>query len=60
MDLIISGHNHNISKLKQNLFECNRRKEEICLLSAECLILKVIYCADVSNEANGDKCFILV
>ena len=53
MDSIISGHNHNILNPKQRSFGCNCRKKE----NGECLTPKVIYRADVTNEANNDQKF---
>ena len=57
MDSIISGHNHNILNPKQKSFGCNCRKKDSCPLNGQCLKLKVIYRADVSNEANNDQTF---
>ena len=60
MDSIISGHNHNILNSKQISFGCSCRKKESCPLNGVCLTPKVIYRADVSNEAKTIKSFILV
>ena len=57
MDSIISGHNHNILNPKQRSFGCNCRKKGSCHLNGECLTPKVIYRADVTNEANKDQKF---
>ena len=57
MDSIISGYNHNISNPKQKPFGSNCRKKDSCPLTGEFLTPKVIYCADVSNEANNDQKF---
>ena len=57
MDSIISGHNYNILNPKQKSFGCNCRKKDSRLLNSECLTPKVIYHADVSNEANKDQKF---
>ena len=64
MDLIISGHNYSILnqtikhiKPKQKSFGCNCRKKGSCPLNGKCLTPKVIYCADVSNEASNDQKF---
>ena len=57
MDSIISGHNHNILNPKQRSFGCNCRKKDSCPLNGECLTPKVIYRADVTNEANNDQKF---
>ena len=57
MDSIISGHNHNILNPKQRSFGCNCRKKDSCPLNGECLTPKVIYHADVTNEANNDQKF---
>ena len=57
MDSIISGHNHNILNPKQKSFGCNCRKKDSCPLNGECLTPKVIYRADVSNEANNNQKF---
>ena len=54
-DSIISGHSHSILNTKQKSFECNCRKKDSCPLNNECLAPKVIYRADVSNEANNDQ-----
>ena len=42
---------------KQNSFGCNCRTKNSCPLNDKCLTLKVIYRADVSNEANNDQKF---
>ena len=57
MDSIISGYNHNISNPKQKRFGSNCRKKDSCPLTGEFLTPKVIYHADVSNEANNDQKF---
>ena len=57
VDSIMSGHNHNILNPKQKSFGCNCRKKGSCPLNGECLAPKVIYRADVSNEANDDEKF---
>ena len=57
MDSIISGHNHNILNPKQKSFGCNCRNKNSCPLNGECLTAKVIYRADVSNEANDNQKF---
>ena len=57
MDLIISGHNQNILNPKQKPFGCNCRKKDSRPLNGKCLVSKVIYRADVSNEANNDQKF---
>ena len=57
MDSIISGHNHNILNPKQRSFGCNCRKKDSCPLNGECLTPKVIYRADVTNEANNGQMF---
>ena len=59
MDSITSGHNHNILNPKQKSFGSNFRKKDSCPLNGECLTPKVIYLADVSNEANNDQKFYL-
>ena len=55
MDSIISRHIHNILNPNQKSFGCNCRKKHSCPLNGECLTPKVIYRADVSNEANNDQ-----
>ena len=52
MDWIISGHNHNILNPKPKSFGHNCRKKDSCPLDGKCLTPNVIYCADVSKEAN--------
>ena len=44
---------------KQKSFGCNCRKKDSCPLNGECLTTKVIYRADVLNEANNDQTFFL-
>ena len=53
MDSIISGHIHNILNPNQKSFGCKHS----CPLNGKCLTPKVIYRADVSNEANNDQKF---
>ena len=53
MDWIISGHNDNILNPKPKSFGHNCRKKDSCPLDGKCLTPKLIYCADVSNEANN-------
>ena len=55
MDWIISGHNHNILNPKPKSFGHNCRKKDSCPLDGKCLTPKLIYCADVSNEANNHQ-----
>ena len=57
IELIISGHNHNILNPKQKSFGCNCKKEDSCPLNGECLTPKVIYCADVPNGPNSNQKF---
>ena len=57
MDSIISGHNHKILNPKQRSFGCNCRKKDSCPLNGKCLTPKVIYRADVTNEANNNQQF---
>ena len=57
VDSIISGHHHNILNPKQKSFGCNFRKKYSCPLNSDCLTPKLIYCADISNEANNDQKF---
>ena len=57
MDSVICGHNHNMLNPNQKSFGCNCRKKDSCPLNGERLTPKVIYHADVSNEANNDQKF---
>ena len=57
MDSIISGHNYNILIPKQKSFDSNCRKKDSCHLNCKCLTPKVIYHANVSDEANNDEKF---
>ena len=57
MDSIISGHNYNILIPKQKSFGCNCRKKDSCHLNCKCLTPKVIYRANISDEANNDQKF---
>ena len=60
MDLIISRHNHNVLNPKQKSFGCNYRKKDRCPLNFKYLTSKVVYCANISNEANSDQKFYFV
>ena len=57
MNSIISEHNHNILNPRQRSFGCNCRKKNSCPLNGESLTPKVIYRADVTNDANSDQKF---
>ena len=57
MDLIISGHNHEILNPKQKSFGYNCRKKDSCPINNEGFTPKVIYYADTSSEANIDQKF---
>ena len=54
---IISAHNRNISNPIVKSYGCNSRVKRSCPLNGECLTPKIIYRADVSNDANNDKKF---
>ena len=59
MDSIISRHNCNILNPKQKSFGRNCRNKDSYPLNGESLTPKVVYCAEVTNEANNDQRFYL-
>ena len=54
---IISAHSWNILNPIVNPYGCNCRVKSSCPLNGECLTPKIIYRANVSNDANNDKSF---
>ena len=54
---IISTHNRNILNPIVKSYGCNCKVKSSCPLKGECLTLKIIYRADVTNDANNDKKF---
>ena len=54
---IISVHNRNILNLIVKSYGCNCKVKSSCLLTGDCLTPKIIYRADVSNDANNNKKF---
>ena len=54
---IISAHNRNILNPNLKSYECKCRVKSSYPLNGECLTPKIIYRADVSNDANNDKTF---
>ena len=54
---IISVHNRNILNLIVKSYGCNCKVKCSCPLNGDCLTPKIIYIADVSNDANNDKKF---
>ena len=54
---IISAHNRNILNPLVQFYGCNCRVKSSCALNGKCLIPKIIYIADVSNDGNSDKRF---
>ena len=54
---LISARNRNILNPIVQSYGCNCRLKSSCPLNGECLAPKIIYKADVSNDANNDKKF---
>ena len=54
---IISVHNRNILNPIVKSYGCNCRVKSSCPLNSECLTPKIIYRAEVSNDAYNDKTF---
>ena len=54
---IISVHNWNILNPTAKSYGCNWRVKSRSTFNGECLTPKIIYRADVSNDANNDKKF---
>ena len=54
---IISTHSWNILNSIVKSYGCNCRVKSSSPLDGECLTPKIIYRADVSNDANNDKKF---
>ena len=56
---MISAHNRKTLNPIVKSYGCNCRVKSSCPLNSKCLTQKIIYRADVSNDANTDKKFYL-
>ena len=54
---IISAHNQDILNRAVKSYGCNCRMKSSCPFNGECFTPKIIYWANVSNDANSNKCF---
>ena len=54
---IISAHHRNMLNPIVQFYGCNCRAKNNCPLNVDCLTPKIIYRADVSNDANRDEKF---